>query len=234
MTMLKISELTKKYGDFLANDKISLHIKKGLIYGFVGENGAGKTTLIRQITSLSSPTDGKIIWNNNDKINIGFAQDIPMLPNDMSAYSAITTYNHYLKLENVDVESTLQMVGLDNARKPIKKLSLGMKKRVSLAIALLGNPEIVILDEPFNGLDPMGIKDFRQLIMDINRNDKTTFIICSHAVNELIKMCDVIEVICKGKVIQEINLGELDDMSIEHKESHIISILERGKNSDFQ
>lgn len=211
--MIKTEQLTKTYGKSTVVSQVSLSLKKGDIYGLIGKNGAGKTTLFKMIMGLSKPTSGSIIiegsTNTHDQSlarhNIGFmigAQFYPYL----NAKQNIDYFRTLKGITNKD-ETTrvLKIVGLDGVTKPFKTYSLGMKQRLGIANALLGNPDIVILDEPINGLDPEGIQDVRRIIKNMNEQYGITFIISSHILSELDLVCNQFGFIDQGVLIKQLN-----------------------------
>ena len=219
--VLETSSLTKRYRDFTALNGLSMHIPKGSIYGFVGRNGAGKTTLIRLICGLQEPTDGGYTLygteSNDKKITrvrrrMGAVVETPSIYLDMTAYENIR--QQYLVLgmpSDEGIDKLLKLVGLgDTGKKKAKNFSLGMRQRLSIAIALAGNPDFLVLDEPVNGLDPQGIIEIRELILKLNREHGITVLISSHILDELSRLATHYGFIDSGRMIREMSAKELD------------------------
>lgn len=221
--VLKVTGLTKKYKNFTALDKFNMTVEKGAIYGFVGKNGAGKTTLIRVICGLQSPTKGEYSlfgtsYKDKDAIlserrRMGAIVETPALFLDMTAVDNMKQQCLNLGLPSYDsINEMLSLVGLaDTGRKKVKNFSLGMRQRLGIAVALCGNPDFVILDEPINGLDPQGIIEIRELILKLNREFGITVLISSHILGELSKLATHYGFIDGGKMIKEMTAKELED-----------------------
>ena len=220
--VLETHNLEKKYGRFKALDEVNLQIPKGAIYGLIGRNGAGKTTLIRIICGLQKPTSGayKIYGVFNDKKEIvitrkriGAIIETPSICLDMTAEENLKEQYKVMGNPSYDgIEELLKLVELDKTgKKTAKHFSLGMKQRLGIAIALAGNPDLLILDEPINGLDPEGIIEIRELILKLNKEKEITFLISSHYLDELSKIATCYGIIEKGKIVKEISSKELEN-----------------------
>ena len=210
--MIKVQNITKKYGNFVAVDDISFEIKKGEIVGLLGENGAGKTTTMNMITGFIEQTNGKILIDDIDtlkrpkkaKRKIGYMPEGVPLYTDLTVKEFVTFIAEIKKVKRKErkekVEKTLKETGLfDVQNKLIKNLSRGYKQRVSLAGTLVSDPEILILDEPTVGLDPKQITEIRSLIKKFGK--KHTVILSSHILSEVSQICDKVIIINKGKII---------------------------------
>lgn len=210
---LQTTMLSKKYGKTYAVDKVNLHVKKGDIYGLIGPNGAGKTTLMKMIAGFAAPTEGEIsLFSEGDgQRRIGALIENPGLYGELNAFDnmrlkavAMGVYDRKTILELID------FVGLGkDLKKKTKHYSLGMKQRLGIALALIGNPDILILDEPINGLDPQGITEVRELILKLNAQQGMTILISSHILEELGKVATAFGIISKGKMIMELSREEL-------------------------
>ncbi|EJO5348267.1 ATP-binding cassette domain-containing protein [Clostridium botulinum] len=219
--ILKTKNLSKKYKKNFVVDSVNISIKRGDIYGFIGENGAGKTTFIRMITGLVSATSGKINLFSKEKGNelsnvrkrIGALIERPAFYPHMTAYENLEAFRIEKGIPGKEcIDKTLKSVGIYEYRnKKVKNFSLGMKQKLALAIVLLGDPEFLILDEPINGLDPMGIKDIRELLKKLNREKNITMLISSHILGELYQLANCYGIIHKGKLMEQITLKELDE-----------------------
>lgn len=218
-TILKTKQLTKAYTGKMAVEGINMMIKKGEIYGFIGENGAGKTTLLRLITSLILPSSGEIELFGSSKTEdllqartrIGSMIETPAFFPKMTARENLEYYRIQRGLANDnEIERVLQLVNLsDTGRKKFHQFSLGMKQRLGLALAIMGNPEFLILDEPINGLDPTGMIEFRNLIKQLNEELQTTILISSHILSELAHIATRYGIIHQGKMLKEFTQEEL-------------------------
>ena len=219
--ILEAKNIEKKYGHFKALDNLNMHIPKGAIYGLIGKNGAGKTTLIRLLCGLQRPTSGEYTLygtlNNSRKIaeerkRVGGIVETPSICLDMTAEDNLKEQYKIIGLPSYDnLQEILELVRLNNTgKKTAKHFSLGMKQRLGLAIALVGNPDLLILDEPINGLDPEGIIEIRELILRLNKEKGITFLISSHYLDELSKIATFYGIIDKGKIIKEIDKDELE------------------------
>lgn len=219
--ILETKNIEKRYGHFKALNNLNMHIPKGAIYGLIGKNGAGKTTLIRLICGLQKVTSGEYtiygISNNSRKIvearkRLGGIVETPSICLDMTAEDNLKEQYKIIGLPSYDnLHEILKFVGLNNTgKKTAKHFSLGMKQRLGLAIALVGNPDLLILDEPINGLDPEGIIEIRELILRLNKEKGITFLISSHYLDELSKIATFYGIIDKGKIIKEIDKDELE------------------------
>ena len=220
--VLSIRGLTKKYKRQLAVNNVDMNIERGDIYGFVGENGSGKTTIIRLITGLIFPHAGSFelfgIHNSSKDITkarsrMGAIVESPSIYMNMSAYENLKTQSELLGIKDEGkILSVLKDVGLEDLhenKKHAGNFSLGMRQRLGIAMALLGEPEFLILDEPMNGLDPAGIVDIRELILKLNRQRGITFLISSHILTELSLVATKYGIISKGKIIKEISAEDL-------------------------
>lgn len=222
--VLTAKDLTKEYRHSAkALDRFSIHVPKGAIYGFVGENGAGKTTFIRMICGLQTPTSGtyslygvsnteKSILNSRKRI--GAVVESPSIYMDMTARDNLKQQYQILGLPSYDgIDELLQLVGLDNTgKKKAKHFSLGMRQRLGIAVALVGNPDFLILDEPSNGLDPQGVIEIRELILELNRKNQITILISSHNLDELSRLATHYGFISNGHMVKEITAKELNKM----------------------
>ena len=219
--IFKSENLEKKYGNFTALNGLSMEIPKGSIYGFVGKNGAGKTTLIRLLCGLQHPTSGSFtlmgIKNDDKEIfkarrRIGAVVEAPALYKDMTAKDNLKQQYLTLGLPTYDgIDELLELVGLsDTGKKKAGKFSLGMRQRLGIAIALCGNPDLIILDEPTNGLDPQGIIEIRELIIKLNKEKGITFLISSHILDELARVATYYGFIDKGRIVKEMSAKELE------------------------
>ena len=219
--ILETENINKKYGQFNALNNLNMHIPKGAIYGLIGKNGAGKTTLIRIICGLQKVTSGKYtiygISDNSRKIvearkRLGGIVETPSICLDMTAEDNLKEQYKIIGLPSYDnLEEILKLVKLnDTGKKTAKHISVGMKQRLGLAIALVGNPDLLILDEPINGLDPEGIIEIRELILRLNKEKGITFLISSHYLDELSKIATFYGIIDKGRIIKEIDKNELE------------------------
>lgn len=219
--VLTASALTKQYGRFKALDGLSMHVPKGAIYGFVGKNGAGKTTLIRLICGLQCPTSGEYALYGLDsrekdivksRRRMGAVVETPSIYLDMTAEDNLKEQYRVLGLPSFDgVPELLKLVGLENTgRKKAKNFSLGMKQRLGIAVALAGDPDFLVLDEPVNGLDPQGIIEIRELILKLNRERQITVLISSHILDELAKLATHYGFIDGGRMVKEISAQELE------------------------
>ena len=219
--MLKVENITKYYNKNKAVDNLSFTVEKGEIFGLLGENGAGKTTLIRLLCGLEEPTSGIYsiyrISNKDKNINkerqkIGAIIEYPYLYYNMNAYDNI---KEVYKIKGItsyeEIDSLLDKVGLlKEKNKKVRTFSLGMKQRLMIACALVGNPDLLILDEPINGLDPEGIIEIRKLVLDLNKKSNITILISSHYLDELSKIATNYGFIDKGHIVEEISYEELN------------------------
>ena len=216
--LLQTRNLTKQYGRHRAVDDVNMHIKKGAIYGFIGRNGAGKTTCLKMISGLSTPSYGEIEmfgYKGKDlqkvRSRVGCLIEAPGLYGNMSAYDNL---NIKCKLTGIKkkgyIEELLKTVGLDTVgEKKTKHYSLGMKQRLGIALALVGEPDLLILDEPINGLDPQGIVEVRETIQKLAKERGMTICISSHILEELSKIATDYGIIHNGCLVQELTREEL-------------------------
>lgn len=219
--VLKTYNITKKYGEQLAVDNVNMTIKKGDIYGFIGQNGAGKTTLIRLITGLIHKSGGEIelLWaNEENELNkartmVGSLIESPSLYTNMTARENLEVSRLVRNIPGKKcIDEVLELVGLkDVEKKKVKNFSLGMRQRLGIANALMGNPKLLILDEPINGLDPMGIVEIRELLKKINKEKDMTILISSHILSELSELATTYGIISNGKLIEEITAKQLSE-----------------------
>lgn len=217
--VMRTNNITKSYGSHKILDNVNMNIKKGDIYGFIGKNGAGKTTMIRVITGLVIPNNGQVeLFNNSGDKNIiksrcriGALIESPNLYLNMTAKENLELVRIQRGIPGTRcIDEVLNLVGLkDVEKKKIKNFSLGMKQRLGIAIALLGDPEFLILDEPINGLDPIGIKEIRELLLKLNKQRGITILISSHILSELTQISNRYGFINDGKMMEEITDSEL-------------------------
>ena len=217
--ILETQELTKIYGDKAAVKDVNLHIREGQIYGLIGRNGAGKTTIMRMISGLSAPTRGSYTIFGKGGRELGkMLRNIGVLIEQPGLYPKLSAYEN-LKIKCLAVgvrpdgyvEEILRTVGLDpsDRKKPSGSYSLGMRQRLGIALALVGEPKMLVLDEPINGLDPQGIADIRQMLEKLRDDHGITIMISSHILDELGKVADAYGIINEGTLLDEFSAEEL-------------------------
>ena len=206
-TIIETHNLTKRYKDFTAVNKINLHIQKGRIYGFLGPNGAGKSTTMKMFLGLTAPTSGSFSVNGKtypkDRREIlretGSFIESPAYYGNLTGEENLQIIQQILKLPKSSVKEVLELTGLyEHRRRPVSKYSLGMKQRLGLAGALMGHPPVLILDEPTNGLDPAGIHEIRTLIRSLPEKYNCTVLVSSHLLSEIELMADDIGILSHG------------------------------------
>lgn len=218
--LLEISHLTKSFGSFTAVDDLSFSVNEGEVYGFLGQNGAGKSTTIRMILSLIKPTAGSIsvfglnIEKNREKIlqKTGAVVEKPDLYKYLTAYENMKLFSKLsgVNLGRQELMRQLAVVGLEKrANDKVGVYSQGMKQRLGIAVALVHDPSLIILDEPTNGLDPQGIADIRNLILRLSKDQKKTLLVSSHLLSEIEQIADSMVIIDKGKKVVEGRVSEL-------------------------
>ena len=220
--VLTTENLGKRYRHFKALSGLTMHVPKGAIYGFVGRNGAGKTTLIRLVCGLQEPTSGSFTLygvKNTEKAivksrrRMGAVVETPAIYLDMTAEENLRQQYRVLGLPSFEgIPELLQLVGLHNTgKKKAGNFSLGMKQRLGIAVALAGDPDFLILDEPINGLDPQGIIETRELILRLNRERQITVLISSHILDELSRLATHYGIIDSGRMVKELSAEELEN-----------------------
>ncbi len=219
--VLTTQGLSKSYRNFKALDNFSMHVPKGAIYGFIGRNGAGKTTLIRLISGLQTPTAGSYTLYgkvsgtkeiNQSRRRMGAVVETPSIYGDLTAEENLKEQYRILGLPSWEgITELLSLVGLENTgKKKARDFSLGMKQRLGIAVALAGDPDFLVLDEPINGLDPQGIIEMRELILKLNREHRITVLISSHILDELSRLATHYGFIDGGRMLREISADELE------------------------
>lgn len=216
--VLKTENLTKVYGKNKVVSSVSMHVQKGDIYGFIGKNGAGKTTFMRMVAGMAAPTAGDMeLFGSEDvekqRDRIGTLIENPgIYPNMTAEENLEVARRNYGIAHKEAVKNMLDFVGLsDTGRKKVKNFSMGMKQRLGIGIALLRNPDFLILDEPINGLDPAGIKEIRELLLKLNKEREITILISSHILGELSKMATRYGIIRDGELVEEFQAEELEE-----------------------
>ena len=220
--VLKTNALCKNYKNFKALNGLTMNVPKGAIYGFVGKNGAGKTTLIRLICGLQKPESGNYVLyglKNSEKgilkarRRMGAVVETPSIYLELTAVDNLKEQYRILGIPSYDsIPDLLKLVGLENTgKKKAKNFSLGMKQRLGIAVALAGDPDFLVLDEPVNGLDPQGIIEMRELILKLNREYQITVLISSHILDELSRLATHYGFIDNGRMVKEISAEELEE-----------------------
>ncbi len=244
--IFRTNALSKRYRRFRALDELTMNVPKGSIYGFVGRNGAGKTTLIRLLCGLQDPTSGSYeLYGEKSgtrgiykaRRHIGAVVETPSMFLDMTARENLRQQYNILGLPDYKgIDELLELVGLaDTGKKKARNFSLGMRQRLGIAIALCGSPDMLVLDEPINGLDPQGIIEIRELILKLNREEQITVLISSHILDELSKLATHYGFIDSGRIVKEMSAGELEaacrkSMRIETDNTHACAkVLDRAK-----
>ena len=216
--ILKTEKLTKIYGGVKAVNEVSMSVRKGDIYGFIGKNGAGKTTFMKMISGLAAPTAGSMeLFGKSDleqaRKRIGTLIENPGVYPNMTAEENLEIVRRNLGIpERAATREMLEFVGLDSAgKKKVKNFSMGMKQRLGLAVFPIRNPDFLVLDEPINGLDPAGIKEVRELLLKLNREKQITILISSHILGELSKVATRYGIIRDGVLMEEFGAKELEE-----------------------
>ena len=223
MMVLETNGLTKTYRGKNVVNGVNMHVEKGDIYGFIGKNGAGKTTLMKMVCGLARPSAGSFALFGSEDVSqgrkrIGCVIEQPALFPGMTARENLIYYSKMQGCDQTtDYEGVLGMVGLpDTGKLKTRGFSLGMKQRLSIAIALLGDPEFLVLDEPINGLDPAGILEVRQLLLRLQREQEMTILISSHILGELGKMATKYGIINQGNLVEEFAAEELNQKAVHY------------------
>ncbi|SDP03054.1 ABC-2 type transport system ATP-binding protein [Streptococcus equinus] len=243
--VIQLTNLKKTYGDITTVNLEKLTVYEGEIYGFLGPNGAGKSTTMKMILSLLTPTageikiEGKSIIDDKEYLtNIGSMIEEPSYYPNLTAYENLSVLQKMLNFDEKNIQSTLKLVGLldeKNKRKLVKDFSLGMKQRLALAFALVKHPKILLLDEPTNGLDPAGIHEIRELIINLAKKTGLTIFISSHILSEIEQIADRVGIINSGKLVYEGKIEEIkSNRWIEicgdfSKDSKIIEVLKQSE-----
>ncbi len=220
--VLRTNKLTKRFGAKCAVNGVSMQIRKGEIYGFIGKNGAGKTTLMRLVLGAAMPSDGNIELFGGEELSrarhrIGALLEYPCLYKGCSAYENLKRFSLLTGNTKGELLEILELVGLKNVgKKKVGKFSLGMKQRLAIGVALLGHPEFLVLDEPVNGLDPAGIKEIRDVILTLNQKKGVTLLVSSHLLDELSKIVTTYGIIKDGVLIEQITARELEGRCRHH------------------
>lgn len=217
--IIELEHLSKRYGEFYAVNDVSLKIEKGKIYGLIGENGAGKTTLIRLLAGLITKSSGKISFygscKENDLVKLrkkfSFIVETPYYSAGMTAYDNLNLQRIQRGVKDKSaIDRVLKLVSLeDTGKKKVGQFSLGMRQRLGIAMAMLDDVEVLVLDEPINGLDPKGIIEMRNLILSLNKNMGITVIVSSHILSELSQTVTDYIFMSNGKMIKQISNDEL-------------------------
>lgn len=218
--------------------RCNITVREGSIYGFLGANGAGKTTVFKLLLGLLEPTSGRAevlgmdISSNRNEIlrNVGSIIEVPVFYDHLSAKENLEIHLSYMGFKNGDINETLEMVGLSASNlNPVSKFSLGMRQRLGIARALVHRPKLLILDEPINGLDPMGIREMRDLFLQLNKEKGMTILISSHILGEIEHIADTIGVIAGGNLVQETLLSEIKEHYQGGLEDYFFDIMTGGK-----
>ncbi len=215
--VLTTENVTKVYGKNKVVNRVNMHMKKGSIYGFIGKNGAGKTTFMRMVAGLAAPTEGEIelFGSKNlerERMRVGCLIENPGAFAHMTAKENLEIIRRQFGISEPAVDSMLEFVGLAEAgRKKVKNFSMGMKQRLGIAVALLRNPDFLILDEPINGLDPEGIIEIRELLLKLNKEREISILISSHILGELSKIASDYGIIRDGVLVDEFEADELEN-----------------------
>ena len=232
--VVETRQVTKSYGSLLALNDVSIHVKRGEIYGLIGDNGAGKTTLLKSLVGHIWPTKGSIILFGQQE-----EKGLERCRKQVGTMIEEPGYFPYLSVEkNMEycrllkgipgkgrTKEVLQLVGLwDRRKSKCKELSMGMKQRLGLAIAMIGEPQLLILDEPINGLDPSGIIEFRNLLHRLNEEKNITILLSSHILSELQQTATTFGFLSKGKLIEEIGVKELKEKCADYLEISVSEV----------
>lgn len=213
--VLRTHQLSKTYQSKEIVSNVNMKIKKGEIYGFLGANGAGKTTVMRMITNLVKPTSGSVeifgetVSTTSYEIfkRMGNIIEYPIFYDELTGYENLKLHCEYMGFyDNKAIDEALDLVQLNTDEKPVKHYSLGMKQRLGIARAISTRPELLILDEPINGMDPVGIRELRELFHSLNREYGMTILISSHILQEIEQLADTIGVINQGELIEEVSM----------------------------
>lgn len=215
--IIETSHLVKRYGAKLAVNDVSIHVNRGDIYGLIGKNGAGKTTLMKLILGLTFANDGSMRLFGSERLDgerahIGSLIEAPGLYNDETAYGNMKKFAQLTGGSDEEIKSILELVRLaDTGNKKAGAFSLGMRQRLGIALALLGSPDLLVLDEPVNGLDPAGIKEVRDTLLELNRKG-VTVLISSHLLDELGKIATKFGIMRDGALVEELTRAEITEM----------------------
>lgn len=216
--IIETNKISKVFDEFEAIKNCSMHIKQGTIYGFLGMNGAGKTTIFKMLSGLLSITSGKAkvlgidMTSHSSEVlkNIGSIIEVPIFYEHLSAAENLRVHLEYMNKENVDINKTLEMVSLPSGNtKSVSTFSLGMRQRLGIARAIIHEPKLLILDEPLNGLDPIGIREMRNLFLSLVKNQGMTILISSHILTDIEHIADDIGIIVNGKIINEVSMAKI-------------------------
>lgn len=247
--VLSTNRLTKRYGHHKAVNDLNIHVRKGAIYGLIGRNGAGKTTFLKMVAGLARPTEGEIrilgySGKNLEKIRkrVGCLIEEPGIYGNLSAYENLRMKCKFCGMDRKSyIEEILKTVGLaETGKKKAKHFSLGMKQRLGIGLALAGEPDLLLLDEPINGLDPQGIAEVRDTILKLNEERNMTIVISSHILEELSKIATDYGIIHQGSLLEEISREALLQKCTERMEicsdctERIVPVLERMGYTKFQ
>lgn len=220
-------------------NKCNLTVYQGSIYGLLGANGAGKTTLFKLLTRLLTPTAGKAevlgmdvsTCSNEILKSIGSLIEVPVFYDHLSAAENLEIHLSYMNMENADISAALEMVGLEgDNHQPVLKYSLGMRQRLAIARALVHKPKLLVLDEPINGLDPMGIREMRELFLKLAKKDGITILISSHILSEIEHIADTIGVISNGVIVEEVPMKTVKEQFPNGLEDYFFNIMSGGRS----
>lgn len=230
-------QLEKSFNGKEVIHESNMSVEYGTIYGLLGRNGAGKTTIFKILLGLLKPTYGKATVLGLDSVKensvilrkTGSLIDVPVFYEHLSAIENLQLHLDYMGVESGDIDETLHMVGLSNAgNETVSNFSMGMRQRLAIARAIVHKPELLILDEPVNGLDPVGIREMRELFCSLSKENKMTIILSSHILSEVEQIVDRIGFIVDGTIVQEISPNEIKKRYSKNLEDYFIEITDGG------